>query len=153
RAQEIDKLRSDEAAASNDDDFHSGVSFEVGLRLGSWTGSAVSQQQAFSSPTRPAPNERGRRRLPPGRRTETAYAWTQVTRRSPPTPEKDGAERGSPPRGRVQNRCATRGGRTRPGTRRRRRTSAGRRRMPGGLRCARGCGRPCVGRLSPAPPR
>src|SRR5262245_38052997 len=45
------------------------------------------------------------------------------------------------------------GARTRPGTRRRRRTSAGRRRTPGGPRYARGCGRRCVGRPPPAPPR
>src|SRR5262245_53724167 len=46
-----------------------------------------------------------------------------------------------------------RGARTRPETRRRRRTSADRRRTPGGPRCARGCGRRCVGRAPPAPPR
>src|SRR3546814_9053737 len=48
--------------------------------------------------------------------------------------------------------CASRDGRTRPGIWRRRRTSAGRRRTPGGPRCARGCGRRCDRRPPPVPP-
>src|SRR5262249_28529769 len=110
-------------------------------------------QQAVSNPRSPVPNERRRRRPPHGRRTETTGEWPPATRGSPPAPAEDGPGRGPPPRGRVRSRCTSRGARTRPGTRRRRRTSAGRRRTPGGPRCARGCGRRCDGRPPPAPPR
>src|SRR6516162_2593281 len=65
------------------------------------------------------------RRPPHGRRTGTAGEWSPAARGSPPAPAKDGPGRGPPPRGRVRSRCASRGGRTRPGTWRRRRTSAG----------------------------
>src|SRR5215467_3661167 len=103
--------------------------------------SSALTQQAVSNPRSPVPNERRRRRPPHGRRTETTGEWPPATRGSPPAPAEAG--RGPPPRGRVRSRCTSRGARTRPGTRRRRRTSAGRRRTPGGPRCARGCGRRC----------
>src|SRR5262249_10990700 len=95
-------------------------------------------QQAVSTPRGPAPNERRRRRPRHGRRTGTTGEWPPGARGSPPAPARDGPGRGPPPRGRVRSRCTSRGARTRPGTRRRRRTSAGRRRTPGGPRCARG---------------
>src|ERR671918_2531847 len=110
-------------------------------------------QQAVNTPRGPVPNERRRRRPPHGRRTGTTGEWPPATRGSPPAPAKDGPGRGPPPRGRVRSRCTSRGARTRPGTRRRRRTSAGRRRTPGGPRCAQGYGRRCDGRPPPAPPR
>src|ERR687892_1371880 len=115
--------------------------------------SSALTQQAVSTPRGPVPNERRRRRPPHGRRTGTTGEWPPATRGSPPASAKDGPGRGPPPRGRVRSRCTSRGARTRPGTRRRRRTSAGRRRTPDGPHCARGCGRRCDGRAPPAPPR
>src|ERR1700730_14623362 len=106
--------------------------------------SSALTQQAVSSPRRPVPNERRRQRPPHGRRTGTTGEWPPAARGSPPAPAKDGPGRGPPPRDRVRSRCPSRGARTRPGTRRRQRTSAGRCRMPGGPRCPRGCGRQCV---------
>ena len=41
-------------------------------------------QQAVSTPRRPVPNERRRRRPPHGRRTGTAGEWPPATRGSPP---------------------------------------------------------------------
>src|SRR6516165_1771849 len=108
--------------------------------------SSARTKQAVSTPRGPVPNERRRRRQPHGRRTETTGEWPPVTRGLPPAPAEDGPGRGPPPRGRVRSRCTSRGARTRPGIRRRRRT-------PGGPRCARGCGRRCVSRAPPAPPR
>src|SRR6478672_2299675 len=78
-------------------------------------------QQALSTPRGPVPNERRRRRPPHGRRTGTTGEWPPAARGSPPAPAKDGPGRGPPPRGRVRSRCTSRGARTRPGTRRRRR--------------------------------
>src|SRR6266852_6414381 len=110
-------------------------------------------QQAVSTPRGPVPNERRRRRPPHGRRTGTAGEWPPAARGSPPAPAKDGSARGPLPRGRVRSRCTSRGARTRPRTRRRLRTSAGRRPTPGGPRCVRECGRRCERRPPPAPPR
>src|SRR5215470_8590046 len=86
--------------------------------------SSALTQQAVSNPRRPVPNERRRRRPPHCRRTGTTCEWPPAARGSPPAPAKDGPGRGLPPRGRVRSRCASRGGRTRPGTRRRRECQA-----------------------------
>src|SRR5262249_31406246 len=109
-------------------------------------------QQAVSTPSGPAPNEKRRRRPPHGRGTGTTGEWPPAPRRSPPAPAKDRLERGPPPRGRVRSVCPNRGGRARPQRRGGRRTSAGRRPTPGGPRCGRGCGRRCDGRPPPATP-
>ena len=67
-------------------------------RSGAAPSSALTQQ-AVSSPRRPVPNERRRRRPPHGRRTGTTGEWPQATRGSPPTPAKDRpSDTSSPPR-------------------------------------------------------
>src|SRR6202171_1022936 len=70
--------------------------------------SSALTQQAVSTPRRPVPNERRRRRPPHGRRTGTTGEWPPAARGSPPAPAKDGPGRGPPPPGRVRRRCHTR---------------------------------------------
>src|ERR1700730_14270565 len=51
--------------------------------------SSAPTQQAVSTPRRPVPNERRRRRPPHGRRTGTTGEWLPATRGCPPGPAKD----------------------------------------------------------------
>src|SRR5215467_14136053 len=48
--------------------------------------SSAPTQQAVSTPRRPVPNERRRRRPPHGRRTGTTGEWPPAARGSPPAP-------------------------------------------------------------------
>src|SRR5262245_20167006 len=72
------------------------------LKCMRWSSSALIQL-GVSTPRRPVPNERRRRRPPHGRRMGTTGAWPPAARRSLPAPAKDGPGRGPPPRGRVRS--------------------------------------------------